>query len=282
MSTVADKTGFVVETPDEYHASTGYWSRGMLWEFLQRRSVCYQTYILGTAPEQRATKAMDIGTLAHAALLEPHRLESMYTLYPANILAKNGAVSTNEAKAFRDEREAAGQICLKAQDFETVIKMSQAVTNKVGRWLTDDAKIEHSIYWHDKTGLPSRCRPDVLIVRDELCLCIDIKSTADITPQWFRKRVEDGGYWLQDAHYSEGIEQLTGKRPRFVFVVVESEWPYECVLYEIREADRAQAFIKRQQIAYSIAGCLESGDWSDDWSADINTLSITKWGAYRT
>lgn len=274
------KSGFVVETDEEYHASTTWWSKSMLWDFRDRRSVCHQRYVLGTAPDKRSTKTMDIGTLAHAAFLEPDRLDSLYAVYPDSILAKNGAISTNEAKAFRDENEAAGRICLKDKEFLVIRAMLDSVTATIGEWLTEDAIREQSIYWVDntfETDVPCRCRPDLLIARSEFSLAVDIKSTADITPAVFRKRFEDMGYWLQDQHYSEGIEVVTGNRPRFLFVVVESEWPFDCAVYELREEDRGTAWAKRRLLVEQVSRCLVSGDWSDDWSSGINILSLRKW-----
>lgn len=262
----------------QYHADRSAWSKGMLFDFLERRSVCHARHVLRTAPEKKMPRCVDIGDVAHVALLQPERLATHYVTYPTDILATNGAVSTKEAKAFRDVHQAAGKVVLKESEFAIVERMVTAVTtSKIGKWFECAATIEHSIYWTEPvTELRCRCRPDFLVVTKNQAIILDIKTTGDASPWQFQRRVEDGGYWLQDAHYSAGVEAAFGLKPVFLFVAVETEWPHQCGIYELSFDDKFRGKEAREQTLVDVATCIETGDWSDDWTRDVVTLNLRK------
>lgn len=275
---VQTRTGIFPMESEAYHADKSAWSNSMIQDFRRRKSACYEKHILGTAPEFETTPAMRLGTATHAALLEPHRVEDLFAIYPENILASNGAASTKEAKAFREIHEEMGRLVMKASDMDAVRAMVASVTAKIGQWLTHDAKIEHAIYWTDEeTGVRCKCRPDFLCQKPGFALTLDLKTTADCSPSEFQRKVETMGYWMQDAHYSAGIKATTGLDPMFLFVAVETEWPFDCAVYEIEPSDRSKARITRAYTLTQIAAAQESNNWNDRWLTDVNRLALKPW-----
>lgn len=264
---------------EQYHSDKSAWSKGMLMDFRERRSVCHARHILGTAPEVKSSRSMDIGDVAHVALLQPEKLATHYVTFPSEILAKNGAVSTTEAKAFKAEHESQGKIVLKESEFAIVEAMVTAITtSKVGKWFEASAKIEHALYWTDEvTELRCKCRPDFLVVNQNVAVVLDIKTTGDASPLEFQKRVESMCYWLQDSHYSSGVQSVFDVSPRFLFVAVESEWPHACAVYELSESDKRIANDTRAQTLIDVATCFETNDWRDEWTQDITTLNLRKY-----
>lgn len=263
---------------EDYHADKSAWSNSMIRDFRKRRSACYEKHILGTAPEFETTAAMRLGTATHAALLEPEKIEELFAVYPHHVLGANGAASTKEAKAFREINEEYGRLVLKASEMDTVRAMVASVRSKIGQWLTHDAVIEQAIYWTDEeTGVRCKCRPDFLCTKPGFALTLDLKTTADVSPAEFQRKIENMGYWLQDAHYSAGIKKLTGIDPMFLFVAVENEWPFSCAAYQIRESDRVQAAIVRRESLMQIATCQKSGEWQDGWLESVNEVAIRPW-----
>lgn len=263
---------------EEYHADKSAWSKGMLLDFRKRRSLCYRRHVLCDAPEKPPSREMDLGELAHAALLEPHRLTREYIAYPQGILASNGAVSTKAAKEFRDAHRAAGHVVLKAEDFDAVAEMVESVQTSIGKWLTSSAMVEHALYWQDEaTGLSCKCRPDLLVVTSKHAVILDVKTTGDVNPHEFQRRMESMGYWLQDAHYSAGVRALCHKEPLFLFVVVENAWPFQCAVYELSKHDKAKSYDCHRETLTAVAGCLRSGDWSDSWQGVVNIVNLREW-----
>lgn len=259
---------------EQYHADKTAISKGMLSDFLDRRAVYYRKYILGEFPPRTTTAAMDLGTVCHAALLEPHKLGELVVVIPADVLASNGAESTKAAKEFRATNEAAGKIVLKANQLETVRQMVESVLRSpVGKWLESPAVIETPRYWTDMvSGLRCRCLPDWYSPTTGIML--DIKSTGRITPALFAKQANELRYWLQASHYLDSIDG----EGHFLFVAVESEWPYETVVYEYPTSDGGDSIDLefadgvRSRALQDIAECHETGDWSDSWSGCVNVI----------
>lgn len=269
--------GIVQEPAPQYHAHPAV-SRTGLKLFRERRTLYHHEFILHDAPAGKSTKPMDMGTLGHAGLLEPERFESLYVLYPRDILGSNGAVSTNEAKQFRDDHRKAGRISVKPHELDAVRCMVESVKRKVGHWLKREHKVEHSIYWTDKeTGLPCRSRNDWLIEQRVGGIIIDLKGTGDVSPDQFVRRARDGALWLQDAHYRAGAADALAcevDEVEFYFLAVEWEFPYTTVMYKLPESKAVKAARAREQLMRQVSLCLESGDWREPWELEIQPLDL--------
>lgn len=262
----------------DYHADRSAWGRSNLSLFLERRRKA-EAWLNGTLPPQKATKEMDLGTACHAALLEPHRFNDLVCRWPTGLLSDDGGIRSKEAKAYRDEQIAAGKIVLKDAELSAALRMRDAVLAKCGEWLRTTENREQGCYWTDEeSGLRCKCRPDIWLVADgDEAFIPDIKTTKDASPAAFRKRIEDGDFWLQDAHYRAGITAATGLPCQFLFVVVETDFPWSCVLYRLDEESLAEAQAVRRRLLNDVAGCIESGDWSEPWERDITPLPVRPW-----
>lgn len=271
---IAERTGIVKMAPAAYFADHSAWSQSMLKVFLDRRRLAQAYYVLGTAEEPAPTDPMRKGTATHTAILEPERFDELVITYPRNILAKNGAVSTNEARDFRDEHIAAGRIVLKENEVAQVRAMASSVRTVCGAWLDRPSVKEHSLYWQDQTGLRCKLRLDWLI-QNKKAIVFDLKTTADASPSKFRTRVEDGGYWLQAAHYIEGVKAATGAEAvEFYLIAVESTFPFACALYSIDHGSLVAASVARRRAINDLVGCLASGDFSEPWETTITPLPL--------
>ena len=261
---------------EEYHADHSAISNSMLKTFRQRRKIYHHQFVLGNPVVKKVTAKMDLGTLVHAALLEPEKLNTHFAVYPKSVLKSNGALGTNASDKF--EAENAGRICLKEEAFEAAEKMVAAVRDQISQWLNAFAMIEHAIFWTDPiTGLRCKCRPDFLVISEHIKLCIDIKSTGDASPEEFEKIIANLGYWMQDSHYCEGIEAKFGGEAEFILVAVENEWPHECAIHRIDPINREQGREKRWEALAGIAECHQTGDWREPWTKDINEISMKPW-----
>lgn len=138
-------------------------------------------------------------------------------------------------------------------------------------------KAEKSVYWIDATtGVLCRCRPDWW--RDDN-LIVDLKTTEDASPEGFARSIAKFRYDVQDAFYTDGVQQATGKRPKaFVFIAVEKKPPYGVGVYvldaETKDLGRAQY----QHDLRVYAGCLRTGEWPG-YGDKIQTISLPAWHA---
>lgn len=263
--------GCFPQSSTEYHANKAIGASGLKTFRRSRRE-----FMLGISKEP--TPDMDTGTLAHAALLEPEKLETLFPIYPADVLAKNGAVSTNEAKAWRAEQLAAGRIPVKQDQFDRAAKMVASVRETLDLWLNGEAVCEHAIYWEDEeTGLLCKCRPDYLVPKPGIVLTLDLKTTDDPTPAGFSRKVEMLAHWLQPVHYGDGIEEHFGQSPEFMFAAVENDYPFRCVVHELKPQDLHAARSIRRKLMKDLNECFRTGNWADPWEGIVNELDLKPW-----
>lgn len=136
---------------------------------------------------------------------------------------------------------------------------------------------EKSVYWIDATtGVLCRCRPDWW--RDDN-LIVDLKTTEDASPEGFARSIAKFRYDVQDAFYTDGVQQATGKRPKaFVFIAVEKKPPYGVGVYvldaETKDLGRAQY----QHDLRVYAECVRTGEWPG-YGDKIQTISLPAWHA---
>lgn len=257
---------------DEYHADKSAISASGLKAFRKSR----REFSLGIHKEP--TEAMNTGTLAHAALLEPEKLETLFPIYPADLLASNGAISTKAAKEWRAEQEAAGRIPVKQDQFDRAAEMVKSIKATLAPWLIHEAICEHSIYWVDEeTGLLCKCRPDFLVRGPRFILVMDLKTTDDPTPSSFAKRVGQIGHWLQPPHYIAGVQATFGDAPDFIFAAQESDYPFRCVTHELSPRDLLAAKEARRKHLNNLAECKRTGNFSDAWEGKVNELELKPW-----
>lgn len=272
-------------TREAYHADYSAKSAGMIAAFDERQSLYAARYITRTMPDIEPTRFMTRGTAIHYATLQPDLFESHVLFYPTEVLGINGktkerdAVNTKAAEDFRIDREAEGKTVVKRCDYDTCLKVRDAIAKtEAGKWLKFDAVVETPRYWTEgETGTPCRCLPDWYSPRARLMLDIKSTSKAYITPYGYAKKAEDDRHWLIDSHYADSC----GGEVQYLFVVAETEPPYDVAIYRYPLGDDGKGSMNREladglrlQLLRRIAECQVTGDWSDDWSKKINTIEF--------
>jgi hypothetical protein len=273
------KLGIFEQPAAEYHAHPAI-SKGKLATFMNRRRLFQAEFIEGRKPERKTTTEMDIGTLTHLGVLEPERFADAYAVYPADVLGKNGAASTNAAKAWCEAQESAGKIVLKQESLDAVLAMVASVKTTFAPWLALESKREQSVYWQDpETGLHCRCRPDWLILNNGTAFIFDLKTTSDSSHDGFRRAAEQFSYWLQHAHYSAGVQQALDFEfdPEFYFVVVETQFPHATAIYRMPDPIAERSDLIRRGLLRDMAACFNGGDWSEPWEGVIQPLNLRPW-----
>jgi len=164
---------------------------------------------------QTESEVANIGTATHAALLEPDLFESDYIRMPK--FDKHTKAGKEAAAAFAETMQ--GKIVFSAEDYDLVVAMRDStlahpIANKL---LTSPGQSETSIFF-EMDGVKCKARPDRITEIDGVHYVIDVKTSADV--EKFNFSVRDYRYDVQDVFYSEAYKQLTGVKPRFIFVVV--------------------------------------------------------------
>jgi len=172
--------------------------------------------------------AIDFGTNFHSYFLEPDRFKEQYQVLPMFNRYKK-----EEKQAELDliaEWQKKGITSVKNEDMDKLKAMQESAMAHptVNAIMSLSGVAERSYFWKDKdTGVICKCRPDWLVenlnkinrpiwVPDNCkTLVMDVKTIAQIDKM--NSQVENLKYYVQDALYTRGIEQVTGTNVCFVF-----------------------------------------------------------------
>lgn len=225
----------------------------------------------------KSTKSMDTGTRVHAIVLgkgEEHLKFLDFENY-----------RTDKAKDARDAAIAAGKIPTLPHEWAQAQVIADAMLSHptTGGLLTEgDAEV--SMFWRDpEFGIMLRARADYLTHFGGLPTMVDVKKTADASPEGFAKSVYEYGYHRQDPHYREGWAAILGcdwQDIDFMFAVVEEEPPHLVATYRILpehvELGREQNRIARERFR----DCVKTDTWPG-YSEEIEDLELPRYGVQR-
>jgi len=265
------KTDIRKLSPDEYHKQTDYLSASMIKRFIESRRLFHDEYVLGS-PRKR-TASLDLGTVAHAMILEPHKIDEIAVEIPPEVLSKSGSKAGANWKKFEAENE--GAILLKSSEMKTVNAIfANAYKNKAAhKLLKAKGETEESIFMEDHWG-KIRCRVDRRIPGKFI---IDLKTTRDAAPDKFERQVRELGYHIQAALYKRICDKHFGCDHTFLFIAVKSTHPYNVGIYSLSDRHLFEAENTLDRTIESITECKETGDWREPWEKNLIELHPPKW-----
>ncbi len=205
--------------------------------------------------ERTEEKKFDLGTAAHALLLEGN--DGAVVVVDANDWR------TNAAKAARAEAYLDGKTPLLAKHWDEVQAMVAAARAQLEEFDPvpfTSGTAERTLTWQDEAGVLCRMRIDWLW--DDLAGTDDYKTTgASAAPEaWGRTMFGFGGD-IQVAFYSRGLRALTGRQPTFRFVVQELAAPYAIGVFSLSPDALAIADAKVEYAIHTWRRCLDTGIW---------------------
>lgn len=266
------------ESAETYHASEGV-SSHKLADFSRPNVplLYYRKYVSKEAPESPDTDAKEFGEFFHALALEGEAVaDSRFVVVPATaprrptdrqINAKKPSPETIDAIAWwaAFDKSNAGKKEITAEDRDLAWKMVGAIRAKPKtKALFDHGKPE-VVARHQMASFQIRSRLDWF---DEALdewqrpLIVDVKTIDSLAH--FEKQFLNYGYYRQAAFYQLVVYEtmkLQGAYPRFRFVVVEKNEPFQCLVYMPGETsldigrNEVLADLKR------LKECYDSGIW---------------------
>lgn len=196
-------------------------SKSLLWDFNE------SPYKWRHSTGKEATRAMDLGTLIHSAILEPNiPLEDIAAVSPFPDFRTKAA---QEWKA--DQREM-GKMIATEEDIRTASGCQQVFSEDYAQRFAGGYKTEVAVF-----GLigATQIKGMIDIVPDNLDVLVDLKTTARIGSLFdITKTIISRGYHWQAALYLDLWNAASGeKRTRFVICFIEVNEPYESAWVEI-------------------------------------------------
>ena len=248
----------------DYH-SDGAIGSSMLKDALRSGHHYYMKWESAERPLPESKPYFRRGEIIHTAVLEPERFVTHYEV----CAARNTKIGKEEEKAIR----AQGKEPITHSEWALAQSIVQSVRNHVdASYLLRSGKAEQSFFWNDlETDLRCKCRPDW---HDGKSILIDLKTTSSLaTASEFARTVANFKYHLSAAHYLEGVKGAE----RFVFLVVEVEYPYNVGIYELDEDSLAEGLKLQQKALRRIKAWRQMDPPWPGYSQGVQTIRLPEY-----
>lgn len=216
----------------------------------------------------KTSRSMDVGTLAHAMILQPDNIEAEAVRIPPEVLAKNGAKKGKKWEDWQSRYDESKIALIKPEDWQKAQDMAASILDdpehEEAKELLTSGKSEVSIFytwpgWTNGRDFRVKVRLDHIPWQGTL---IDLKTTRDASLWGFGKQAKNLKYhwsaWLSTAV----AEAVLGDRwIDYRFVVLENEPPYDVVIYQTPRAAFQEASFAIELHLDRYSKCLAENHW---------------------
>ena len=255
-------------TPDEYSALPG-----VNFSTLKYMDKSPAHYLYALKNPKADTAAMRLGRAVHMAILEPERFELEAARYDGDRRGK----AWTEFQAAHEGLE-----ILRADEYDECLSMSRAVRGNpsANLLLTNLIDTEAPIQWTHQGlegAIACKGRLDGVSIVDGRTI-VDIKTTRDASLEGFCRLSFAARYHAQAAMYCDGYGDSGNGRPHYSIIAVESEPPYDVVVYRL-----PQTVIDAGRELYwlwldRLQQCQRRGEWPGYARGEVE-LQLPRWGA---
>jgi hypothetical protein len=233
------------------------------------------------------TAALSLGTAAHCATLEPARFETDFAIWSrrsektGNLCPQNGqwwdafkAANANKIIITEDDSDAALLIAGAVRGEPLAMRYLQTGEPEVSlQWAVE---VESLIHRRTVT-LQCRGRADWLTRIDGVHYVVGLKTAANILPVLFGNAAARLSYHMQWAFYMDGYKAITGVTPEMREIVVESQPPYDVVVYQIPEDIILQGRAEYETLLRQLVDCELRQEWLGVSNGTEQVLSFPTW-----
>lgn len=235
-------------SPKDYHGAPAIGSTGLK---LIIRSPAHFRY---QEPVEHDTRAKQIGTALHCAILEPDRFLTEY--HVAKCDDRRDAAYKGLAKDIGGDR------VLTLTEYRRIVnsQKSARANPAVCEMLDYPGRYELTVRTKcPETGVDVQCRFDKKL--DDL-RAFDLKKTQDARPGPFGRAIDNYGYHMSVAFYMDVWYWETGERiTDMPLIAIEEKSPHAVVLHRLPDDWIQQGRYEYQQAIRIYADCLEKDEW---------------------
>jgi hypothetical protein len=197
-------------------------SKSLLWDFHK------SPFKWRHGSQRESSKAMELGTLIHAATLEPETFEDLVVVSPYPDFR------TKEAREWKIDQMGLGKIITSEEEFGKIKEIATVVLDDYHLNFLAFYKTEMAVF--GKIG-DTDIKGLIDLVPDGLDCLVDLKTTSSFDSlDSIQRTIVNRGYHWQAALYLDLWNAASGeKRTRFVFCFVEVDAPHETAWVEISE-----------------------------------------------
>lgn len=198
-------------------------SKSMLWDFHK------SPYKWIHGGNKEVSKAMELGTLIHHAVLEPEKpLQELAAVSPYTDFR------TKEAREWRDSQREAGKIIATIEEINVAQACADTFHEEYAQHFQADHQTEVAVFG---TIGETAIKGMIDLVPSGLDCLVDLKTTATIDSlENIQRAIFNRGMHWQASLYLDLWNAATGeKRTRFVFCFIETEFPHETAWVDLSE-----------------------------------------------
>lgn len=196
-------------------------SKSLLWDFNA------SPFKWRHSPGREATRAMDLGTLIHSAILEP---ETAITDIAA--VSPFSDFRTKAAQEWKADQRDMGRMITTDADIRAASGCEQVFSEDYAQRFGVGYKSEVAVF--AEIGA-IKIKGKIDLVPDNLDCLVDLKTTAQVRSTYdILRTITSNGYHWQAALYLDLWNAATGEnRNRFIFCFIEVSEPYETAWIEL-------------------------------------------------
>ena len=241
----------IKDSNDDYHSHKSISASGL--KTIYKKSVYHHLNSMF-----KMTDAMNFGSAVHSALLEDSN--DIAVLPEFNARTKEGKKIKQD---FFDNNK--GKIIIKQEEQEAIEKIKKNFnSHSLAKNLVQRLSEKEVSYYGTIDKVPVRVRPDGIKDNDYI---IDIKTTSDASPRFFKSQIYNFAYHLQACFYSEALGYDPAK---FRFIAIENKYPYTVEVFAMSE-DMIEYGRDAWRIAFnSWKEYLETNNVSSFWWEQFN------------
>lgn len=210
-----------------------------------------------------------VGRAAHDMILLADRWPAHYHVLPEGF-SRAKSKQFADAIAEAEVAQEAGMTVLRADDYETVLRITEALkANEYAMLALTNGVTEETLAWQDaETGRWLRARPDFrpnsIPAKRKVRVVADLKfvSGTYASPHGFERAVHAFGYHQSAAFYWDGIKAVYGIEPtHWLHVVVEKDAPFTVSLYELPAEDIERGRALNRKAIDLFHRCMSEDAW---------------------
>ncbi len=250
---------------DDYFAIDAASNSGLK---LIRRSPAHFKY---AEPGTGDTRAKQIGSAIHMALLEPELFSSHYLVAEAD----------DRVSAFYKglAKDVGGARVLTRPEHRRIVGMQAAAyrNKRFAGYMQAHGRNELSVVTIDpEIGVPIKCRFDRI---GDSGFAFDLKKCQDARSNEFSRAVSNYGYYMQIAFYQHVWFCETGERLEdFPLIAVEEDSPHGVICHDLDEVALELGRIHYREALDIYARCRDSGAWPA-YQDESEVTTVTSWMA---
>lgn len=227
--------------------------------------------------ETPSTDAMNLGSLVHAMVLEPHTVESRFAEMPKfDRRTKQG--KEDHAKWLADNPV---HILLPPSEWKTATAMAEAIRNHSDAAAMIECVAAHGTaeaeyFWEDDRGIERKAKVDGLCISRDETILVDLKTTIDASPDSFRRSIFKYSYATQMAYYREAVASEGKYKPQTAIIIAVGKTPpYAVGLYRFSGETLAKADLVVSKWLDTYLRCTQSDEWPSYW--EIQDVDMPDW-----